>query len=298
MFQRPALCLLLLLAGGGFAHAACSAYAHPTRMLKGDFLAADFGTIAIPRPGVQSQVLVFKNSSCYDVSGLALQSLKLFLNNRDAAEMASFFAANTIRAYDYDMAGEPQFQIKFRRNANALDSVSKWVRADDEEKLQEGSRFNGAFGIVLDREFDPDEKLPFSTLAEFAAVTQLTAVTGLMADWHAVIVPVTDSKARLLFPDRSYTVHQNTRFGIDPIGMDGIDLSAAPQATVISQIQLIKFQRLAAPTEPVQVLDVNIRFASCLYLRYRIDGESEIYLEQGNIPGDYLVLRLKAKANC
>ena len=80
--------------------------------------------------------------------------------------------------------------------------------------------------------------------------------------------------------------------------MDGIDLSAAPQSTITSQVQLIKFQRLAVPSQPIPVLDINVRFASCLYLRYRIDGESEVYLKQGNTPGDYLVLRLKDGASC
>jgi hypothetical protein len=298
MFLRSALCSLFLLAVCGSAHAACSTYAYPTRMLKKDYAAKDFGSIAIPRPGVSSQVLVFETSSCYDLSGLSLQSLKFQLNNRDAEEKPSYLAANAVRVYDYDMAGEPPFQIKFRRNENAIDSTFKWARADDEDKLQEGARFNGAYGIVLDREFNPDDKLPFSTLNDFLAVTKLTANDGLMAEWHAVIVPVTDTKARLLFPDRQYTVQQNTRFGIDPIGMDGIDLSAAPKGTVISQLQLIKFQRIAAPSGPVPVLDINVRFASCLYLRYRIDGETDVYFKQGNIPGDYLVIRLKDGVAC
>ncbi len=297
MLRLAGLALLALLIGSASSRAACTTYADPTTRSVSDFIAGGFGAIAIRRPGVSNRMLVFDKSSCYDIAYLHLPDLNIALNNRNDSAGPSFLAANVIKAYGYPMGGEPPFQVKFRRKANAVDSTDKWVRADDEDKLREGGRFNGAFGIVLDREFEPADKLPFATLSEFLAFKKLVASDGLLADWHAVIVPVTDS-GRLLYPDASYTVLQNTRFGIDPLSADGIDLTAAPKGTIISQLQLVKFARLVSPAKPVDALRIEVERASCLYMRYRIDGENEVFLKEGNIAGDYLVLRLKKDAAC
>lgn len=290
--------VLLSLLESAPAIAACTSYDDPTLVSKSSFVETDFGTIGLIGKPQPNRALIFDKSSCYDIAYLKLNSLKLYLNTADTSEKPSFLAANAIRTYDYDMGGEPKFQIKFRRNGNADETTAKWVRVDKQDKIQEGGSFNGAFGIVLGGAYDPPEKLEFSELSQFLGTTKLGSNAGLLDKWHALIVPVEDSATQLLLPDTSYKVEENTYLGIDPVGMEGIDLTSAPQETVISQVQLIKFARSPKPNLASPLLDISVSRASCLYLRYRIDGQPDVYFKPGNIPGDYLVLRLKAGATC
>lgn len=299
MLLRLAWTLLLLCGGTIPAMAACSSYEPLKYESHAAFMNTAFGTLGIPRPGMKDRMIVFAKASCYDLSTLGLPDLLFHINNRDAEEKPSFLAANVVKAYDYRMAGQQPFQVQFWRNGNAVDSTAKWVRVDP-ENLPEGARFDGAFGYPLDARYKPDEKLQFAALGDFLAGSSsgLIGSDPLTSAWHAMIVIVSDSRARFLLPGTGFRVEENTRFGIEPIGADGMDLSAAPKGTVISRLNLIKFARSPTSTTPLSVLQAEIDGASCLFLRYRIDGSSNAFFQAGNTSGDFMVLRLKAGASC
>lgn len=299
MSLRVACATLFLCFAASPAEAACSTYEGLTLKTRAGFVATTFGTLAVPRPGVADRMIVFDRASCYDLSSLGLRTLSFHLNNKDVEAKPSFLAANVIKTYDYAMADQKPFQIQFWRNGNAVDSTAKWVRVDP-ENLPEGSRFDGAFGFPLDAKFDPDDKLQFEALDDFVAgsASGLVGNGALTSIWHAMIVTVSDGRARFLPPGVGFTVEENTRQGIEPIGAAGIALPAAPEQTVISRLSLVKFARSPAPGTPPLVLQTEIDGASCLFLRYRIDSAENTFLQAGNTLGDFMVLRLKAGASC
>lgn len=287
----------MLALGGGPAFAACPAFITPPQATISQFLDTDFGTLGIPRRAELNRVFVLEESSCFDISALNLASLKLVLNNRDANERPSFLAATIIRTFDYEMKGEPPAQIKFRRNANANGVNAKWVRVNVKDDLPEGASFNGASAIILQGDFEPEDKISFPTLGELLNFAGLSDKKRPMQDWHAIIAEFPDPDIEIIPPDSANRIIENTIFGIGAAGINGIEI-AEPSGTTIAQLQLIKFQRLADPTQPVRALDISIGGASCVYLRHRVDGAQDSLIKRGNTEDDYLVLRVKAGGAC
>jgi hypothetical protein len=295
---RSLLLLAFFALGGSPAFAACPAFITPQSMSVSQFLETDFGTLGIPRSAQLKRVLVLEESSCFDISALQLASVRLVLNNRDAHARPSFLAATIIRTFDHDMKGEPPAQIKFRRNANAADATAKWVRVDVKDSLPEGTSFNGGSAIILQGEFEPEEKISFNTLNELLAFTGLAEKKKPMQDWHAVIVEFPDPNIEVVQRDTAHRIIENTIFGIDAAGVMGMGVVEPPSGTTIAQLQLIKFQRLAEPAKPVDALEIKIGGASCVYLRHRVDGGQDSLIKRGNTEDDFLVLRVKAGADC
>jgi hypothetical protein len=295
---RGLLLPVLFALSGSPAFAACPAFLTPKQMSVSQFLEeTGFGTLGIPRSR-RNRILVLEESSCFDISALELTSVQFVLNNRAPHERPSFLAATIIRTFDNDMKGEPPAQIKFRRNGNAAGATAKWVRVDVKDSLPEGASFNGGSAIILQGDFESEEKIGFDTLNELLAFTGLAEKKKPMQDWHAVIVEFPDPSIEIIPRDTAHRIVENTIFGIDAAGIMGIEVVEPPSGTTIAQVQLIKFQRLQEPTRPVDALDIGIGGANCVYLRHRVDGAQDSMIKQGNTEEDFLVLRVRAGAAC
>lgn len=287
MFRVLGLAVLLAFAASE-ARGACTEHLEPSILSSSEFSQTSFGTLGF-RYG--DRFLAFERLGCFDVSRYGLKGRALYVNSTRPETVPTYLAAAVSRKFALPMADVPALSMELFRNASERDRNDVWIGVTQREAdYKKGGQVPGSeFGILF-TEFD-SAPIDVGTLDGYAAISKGGGgerTAKLLETWHALLSQVDGVPD----PQERYPVLANSRESIGALLLHVGRLKTEAVATLRTKFYLVKFFTSPEPSFDRPTLEPGP--SDCLYISYRIGGESEPPVEGS----DLLVLQMAANAAC
>ena len=288
MLRIIGVALAMLLATVGSVQAVCTNPIKPRPMSVAEFMATPFGTLAFRYN--YDRFLPFERMGCFDVSSFGLGNRRLYINSTTTEQEATYLAAVVSRPFPGEQAGVPMLSLELFRNGSANGRSDVWIDAQrDEPSYRRGTLIGGAEFHVLRADYD-SQAIDVGAAGGYAGLP----ISGEGADfetWHALLSEVPGS----VDPQEGFPVLANSREAITTLTENIEALKTEGVATLRTKAYLVKFLASPAPSFDRPILEPGA--AGCLYIDYRVGGESEPPIDHSG-SDDILVLRMDEDARC
>lgn len=287
MLRLIGLALVVLLAAIVGARAECINPRKPPVMSAGEFMKTPFGTLAFRFSS--NRFLPFESMGCFDVSSFGLSNRKLYINSTSTEQEFTYLAGVVSRPFPGEQIGIPALSLELRRNESATDRPDVWIDAlSNEAGKVRGILIGGTDFHVLRGEYD-SQPIDVEELGGYATLP--IAGDELFEDWHALLSEVPGE----VDPNEGYRVLANSRETVAALTENIEALKVEGVMTLRTKAYLVKFMATSNPSFQREVIEPGP--ASCLYVDYRVGGQSEPPISHSE-GSEILVLRMDKDAVC